>query len=1298
MRPESEPPARPETRAPAGGLPPRTPAEGPDGHGWAGGSGRIGGELLGRVARVLAESGVDLSPDEFLDVLWLARHLPAGQGTLTASAVVPPRAQAAGAGATEVPVRPPEPVPRAAVTPGEAPPPPRPAAPERTDALAEAVERLVGLHASPAAAYDRPYDTVPARPVRTPSAGTARAGELQLSRSLRPLKLRVRDPHGWELDETATAEAMAEAGLRDAVLRPSRVRWLDVVLLVDDGTSMLLWQRLASRVKGLLERAGAFRTVRVLGLQTRAGHAPWLTHRPFQPGAAPLPPSTVTDPAGHTLLLVISDGAGAAWRDGRMSRQLEVWARSGPTAVLHALPPRLWDGSGIRAESWQVTTRRRGAPNAAWEVSDPLLPPQLAAFGRRVPVPVLAAEPVALARWAGLVASPGAGAVLPLLAEPHPAAPPGGAGTDAARAVLRFRESASAEAYRLAAHLAAVAPVSVPVMRLVQQALGPDITTGHLAEVFLGGLLRRTAEDPLTPQHRGYDFSDAARAILLGTAPAADLLRTSRRVADGLGRLTDGPLDLPAWLAHPEGVGRVAADGHPFTWLSLRLLRRLGIGVPQADAPDGTEPGEPPDAAPGGTQETAARADRQDGPTATGLSSDGEPLPDYVGAPGSEWLPLEPGNPRTAGSWRLFARHARSRTESGLFMGRAEDGTPAVLRLTRARSRARATLPQQAGALRALEGRQAPRLLKEGDTWLATEVFPGGRSPRPATSLATRLESDAPLSRDVFARVAQETATVLARAHALGVVHGGLSERRILMTGRLVCVTGWAVDEHPDGSAHDVQRLGTILLEIGETRLGGTWRSEPLRSLLRRCSSPVLDDRPTAAQLALSLRGFAADAALPPARLPALPPSVPIGRAHDGGRVVVDLTTMGPHGRIHGPFNVRAALLRTIVNGMLRRRYTPDETRIVLLGDARLYLDPAALNLRQITHYEDVSALARELRGELHRRRLLLGEARAARKASVAPLAGIVVVAEEPDDAAVRAWLDPVPAGLGVHVVVLDTAVSAPSGQGYVMEMGPGGQGRLCHPGAPGDGRHFRPLSFVPPTEHAVRLREEQRYAISMGQSGRVEEALAALRGIAERQQALLGPGHRDTLTSRYELGYLCLRSERLEEALELYRDTADGRMSLLGADHPQTLAVRQQCAYALGRMGRLDEACVMYRVVLESWQRTVGPEDQAALHCRHSLAAALNALGRHAEAVTEARAVAQSRRRELGQDAEDTLASTYQLIVALHGSGAVAEAAALAGELHARQLRVLGPTHPETTDIRRRFPEGRGGALPSAE
>ncbi|MBP8538679.1 hypothetical protein GWI24_37590, partial [Streptomyces sp. MK37H] len=180
-------------------------------------------------------------------------------------------------------------------------------------------------------------------PLRVPE-DKALHQELSIGRALRPLKQHRPNPLKREFDEAATATALAETGLPDVVTRPARERWLDLALVIDDGMSMLLWRRLAVELRTVLQRSGAFRVVRVLGLHTRGGGAPALRARPYAPEAPLLPTTALSDPSGHTLVLVVSDGVGAAWRDGRMGQVLARWAGLGPTAVVHALPPRLWEG------------------------------------------------------------------------------------------------------------------------------------------------------------------------------------------------------------------------------------------------------------------------------------------------------------------------------------------------------------------------------------------------------------------------------------------------------------------------------------------------------------------------------------------------------------------------------------------------------------------------------------------------------------------------------------------------------------------------------------------------------------------------------------------------------------------------------------------------------------------------------------------------------------------------------------------------------------------------------------------
>ncbi|MBD3006109.1 zinc ribbon domain-containing protein [Streptomyces sp. 5-10] len=535
-------------------------------------AGRLG-EDLGALLAVLADSGVPLAQEELLDALWLAGRLPAGaeDAPLLRCLTRPPVAAP--------PDAPPE---EEAVADGDyllAPPASRGALgpPSGSDAGPAGP-----LHAAPnrsRPADRRAPDTAGALPLRVPEGKALRA-ELRIGRALRPLKQHRPSVSKRELDVDATVAALAETGLPDVALRPARERWLDLALVIDDGMSMLLWQRLATEIRAMMERLGAFRVVRTYGLHSRGpAGPPELSARPFDPSSAARPSQTLADPSGQTLVLVLSDGMGPAWRDGRKHAAVERWARCGPTAILHALPRRMWDGSGIRAQRWQVTTRQSGAPNTEWRVSDPVLPPDLAPFDG-IPVPVIEPDPTSMTAWARLVASPGGSALMSLLCRPEPAPEGGAAPADGLGAVQRFRDAASPEAYRLAAHLAAVAPVSVPVMRLVQASVPWQAETAHLAEVFLGGLMRPVAagppaDEPL-PQHRVFDFTETARDALLDAVPTAELIGTGRHIGQRLEQLAGRAPDFPAWLAHPDGPDSLPPGARAFAEVGSRLAARFG--------------------------------------------------------------------------------------------------------------------------------------------------------------------------------------------------------------------------------------------------------------------------------------------------------------------------------------------------------------------------------------------------------------------------------------------------------------------------------------------------------------------------------------------------------------------------------------------------------------------------------------------------------------------------------------------------------------------------------------------------
>ncbi|MFF4258574.1 SAV_2336 N-terminal domain-related protein [Streptomyces sp. NPDC001663] len=802
------------------------------------------GDPLGTVLKVLkgALNGGDLDPHEVLDMLWLASRLPEGADDL------PLRRRTLRRTSPEAPAT----EPRQPVVDDEVETDEPNARSSGTDLPGLTTSEL---HAAPLPPplpdlpqHLPPVDPgKPALPLLVPEEKALR-DELVIGRALRPLKRKRPSPRLRELDEAATAAQLAETRLPDVVMRPTRERWLNLVVVVDDGVSMLLWHRLTSELLTTLHRLGAFRSIQVRGIETRSTGAPVLRGHAFDPHSTALSPSTLLDPSGQTLILVVSDGMGAGWRTGTVHDVLLQWAASGPVAVLHTLPPALWDGSGIQAGHWQATTRHPGGANTSWVITDPVLPRALAAF-TGVPVPVLEPTAASLRAWAELLTSPGTTVELPLLARPrHHAlvAPPRQTGS-----LQHFRDAASPEAYRLAAHLAAVSPVSVPVMRLVQSAVPWEARTTHLAEVFLGGLVHphpAPVPGPLPAKHRVFDFTEECKTALLDAVPSGELLRTSRRIGRRLEQLAGRSPDFPAWLAHPEGADTLPAAFPSFTALERRLMARFGVSVP--------------------------------GPAAT-------PPRRIVRPP--VWNPLGPQDPTHLGPYALRGRRTGGRTL--VYLGLDERGQELAVRTVRPElpPSAAQLLATEGEALRRMNGRYAPALLATGlnDTppWIAVRLFPsaGGSNAQPPR-LSDLLAYSGPEQVGAFDLISSlqlgwHLASAVSICHLNGLVPADLSpdavvvlERTVLLTGLSDCAI--AGEFHGTGAPptreDNIRALGDLLRLVSSrprTPLpglpqgmhlwsGDTW--QPLRDLVLRCLDPDPAARPAATEVADRLGQYVA--------------------------------------------------------------------------------------------------------------------------------------------------------------------------------------------------------------------------------------------------------------------------------------------------------------------------------------------------------------------------------------------------------------------------------------------------------
>ncbi|WP_432089852.1 SAV_2336 N-terminal domain-related protein [Streptomyces sp. NRRL F-5630] len=447
---------------------------------------------LSSLVLTLRTAGLDPDAEQLGDALWLAGRIggaPAEGGT-----------GERGAPVGDVPPVPPPPV---------GPVPPAPPEPPRKRP-AQGVTRTggtVGLYTGRTGSADGPglRVGVPAAP--------AFGSTLDLQRALRPLqRFRTAGTRRRKvLDETATAELSARAGgLVLPVYRSVERHEATLHLVLDASPSMRVWERMFEELRQVFSQLGAFAGIRCHYLHEGADAAAPLALA-AAPGEGPrYAPERLADPTGRSLTLVVSDCAGELWRTGQGHRMLHRLARSGPVSVLQPLPQRLWNRTRLPVVFGRLTRTGTGRLQVAERTTRP--------SSDALPVPVVPPVPAALASWARLMTGRGGAAVTGAIGwvradQPAGAAPGHSAEVPALQRVSRFRAAASPLAGRLATHLAA-APLSLPVMQLVQRTMLPGSGPAELAEVLLGGLLKQSEEDPATGPW--YTFAPGVREALLG--------------------------------------------------------------------------------------------------------------------------------------------------------------------------------------------------------------------------------------------------------------------------------------------------------------------------------------------------------------------------------------------------------------------------------------------------------------------------------------------------------------------------------------------------------------------------------------------------------------------------------------------------------------------------------------------------------------------------------------------------------------------------------------------------------------
>ena len=414
---------------------------------------------------------------------------------------------------------------------------------------------------------------------------------LQSLAAAEPVALDPRYRH--QLDEGETVEAYARSQRLWPVYSPANEPRLSLVLLVDGGLSMQVWQRLADEWLALLMRSTMFRDVRAVALD-------------------PARPMAVLGALGgcdeEQVLLLLSDCSGPHWwHGGALQSLLRTLSLRYPLALLQVLPDWMWRRTALGiGRLVAVRNRQPFAANRLYQ-RWPLLPgePLPPQGDSHLVLPLLSLQAADLDQWSALLLGRGHGAVTaaclpvdwPAIRITSREAEANETVDDRARRRLRsYVQRCSQSAERLLRVMAAAPVLTLPVMRLLQEAMVKDGGPLAMAELLLSGLIRRqdgASSDGLqvaalqagvagrrAADRIQFDFEPGVRDLLLGQLQGQQTAEVVQRVSELIEHrweMCDGVPPFQAFLADPTLLpeDHHLASAKAFAQMTAEIIERL---------------------------------------------------------------------------------------------------------------------------------------------------------------------------------------------------------------------------------------------------------------------------------------------------------------------------------------------------------------------------------------------------------------------------------------------------------------------------------------------------------------------------------------------------------------------------------------------------------------------------------------------------------------------------------------------------------------------------------------------------
>jgi predicted trehalose synthase/tetratricopeptide (TPR) repeat protein len=494
---------------------------------------------LPRFISVLRSAGLDPDAESLADFFFYAAYLPSA-----ASQAAKDQQRAAAASDTSQSFKP---AASGSTSPGTLPVPPL--GPQQDPA-----QKKSGLFSATAALEK---GTIPAQEIEVPEA-PALPRAVEIARSLRPLSRHFPIPGFGDLDDEATAEQSAHQRQLVIAFRQRHERWFDVALVVEDTPSMAIWKQTIAAFERLLANQGAFRDVRrwrLIGDGSLTG-----------PSGQPATANALVAPSGRRMLLILTHGASNAWQSTALAAAVSKWAHRQPTAVIQLLPTRLWQNSRLGEPKAEAKSSRPGLPNSQWDVAVPAWLRRRMPMG--LPLPILTLDPESVGNWANMLMAR-SGVTVPaaywsVVTATDAANTTQNEDLSAEQRLDSFNRIALDDGRRLASVLSA-GPINLPILRLVNQTIfGDKARNETIAEVLLGGILRKTNDLPADPEQVEYDFYPGLRTLFAASLHSDDRFAARRQVMQYLLQHPDTTQRFRVLVPHKDGKRLLPEWATPF--------------------------------------------------------------------------------------------------------------------------------------------------------------------------------------------------------------------------------------------------------------------------------------------------------------------------------------------------------------------------------------------------------------------------------------------------------------------------------------------------------------------------------------------------------------------------------------------------------------------------------------------------------------------------------------------------------------------------------------------------------------